>query len=350
MPSLACRSPSMRRRGRQLLAASSYLCLALLLDEPSAAWAADLGAPPAMVTKAPAPIFQDHWFFSLEGGYAHRGSGSNVTFDPADSFVAGLPPVGPGHAGATFAVEAGRTFGPQWDLALGYRHTLLGTAQTNLATTLPIALPGGTFNNLNSAASSSLRFQTFDAELGYRIPQWSGANVRVFAGPRVLNAHQDIAYSYLDVADFNVFGPTTTTKLGNFDHDIDLWGVGPRVGLDASVPLSQTMPVSLDLTGAGSAIFSHVTNDSSFAFNNFGLTGAGASTIKSSRTIYELEASAGLSYHLGHTTTLEAGYQVQQWYRLATSVNAANTAGAFVEGTENVLVHGPFAKITVELP
>src|SRR4051812_1394186 len=109
---MACNSPIMRRRGRQLLGASSYLCLALFLGEPSGAWAADLRTPPAMITKAPAPLFQDRWFFSLEGGYAVRNGGDNVTFDPADGFLGGLPPIGPGHRGGTFAIRAGRTLGP----------------------------------------------------------------------------------------------------------------------------------------------------------------------------------------------------------------------------------------------
>jgi hypothetical protein len=357
MATTAYPSPIMRRRGRQLLGASSYLCLALLLGEPSVAWAADLPTPPAMYTKAPAPAYLDHWFFSLEGGYMFRNGGNNVTFDPADSLAGGgppglgiLPPIGPGHAGGTFALWAGRTFGPQWDWAVGYRDTLLGTSHATVATTLPLNLLG-TFNNLSDTASSSLRFQTFDAEVGYRVPQWSWANVRVFAGPRVLNAHQEITYSYLNASDA-VGG--TFTKLGNFDHDISLWGVGPRVGLDASVPLFQGVPVTLDLSGSGSAIFSRTTHDFNFAFNNqtfpAPITGSGASHITSSHTVYDLEASAGLSYHVGHGATVEAGYQVQQWYRLATSVNSASSAGDFVEGRTNVLVHGPFAKITVELP
>jgi hypothetical protein len=108
------------------------------------------------------------------------------------------------------------------------------------------------------------------------------------------------------------------------------------------------------VAGSGSAIFSHATHDFNFAFNNqtfpAAITGSGSSSVTSSRTIYDLEASAALSYHFGHAATVAAGYQVQQWYRLATSVNLANSTGGFVDGTNNVLVHGPFAKITVELP
>ena len=42
--------------------------------------------------------------------------------------------------------------------------------------------------------------------------------------------------------------------------------------------------------------------------------------------------------------------QAQQWWNLATSITSANGDGEFQSGKSDVLTHGPFAKITVELP
>ena len=46
----------------------------------------------------------------------------------------------------------------------------------------------------------------------------------------------------------------------------------------------------------------------------------------------------------GSTTSLEAGYQVEQWYNLATSVSLATDTGTYQGGHSSVLLHGCSAK------
>jgi hypothetical protein len=279
----------------KLLGASSYLCLALFLTAPAEVGAAPRVKRQPVVARAPmeAP-FRDHYFFSVEGGHWFNNSGTNLTFDPKDTFLGELPSFKPGHDGDTFAATFGRTMGPQWDWTVGYRYSSLGTVSSSVTTNLPTGL-GINFNRLTASASDGFRFQQFDGELGYLPPQWQG--VRIFLGPRVVNAHNHIGYGYNRLTDGG-FGEFS--KLGNFEHDIDLWGVGPRAGLQASVPLfAMPSPVSLEMSGSAAAIFSQVRHHSAFAFNNpapFGgtVSGSGNSGIGSSPTVYNLEGSAGL--------------------------------------------------------
>jgi hypothetical protein len=236
-------------------------------------------------------------------------------------------------------------------VTFGYRLDALSAAHANAAASLPAG--GDVISQpLTASASNSLTYQTFDAEIGYRLPAWQADDIRLFVGPRVLIAHSGVNYAFDDVSttpfgDFN--------KLRNFDHDIDVAGFGPRAGLDASVPLSFTSaPITLDLSGSASVLFSEATDRYSFAYTfqslGFTTTGSGNEKIKTSPTIYDLEAKAGFDYHINTTTAFEIGYQVQQWYGLAQDVYLANDVGGFQAGQSNVLVHGPFAKLTVALP
>jgi len=333
--------PQLRQR---LLSASSYICLALCLGDSLPVEAADLGARPAFVGKA-AP-FQDRGFFSLEGGYWFNGSQSSLAFDRGDEFVNVLGPLKPGRNGWTAAIALGRTVVPQWDWAVAYRYTSLNTNSTTGSRVEPLS---GEF--VNASASNRLRYQHLDLELGYRLPGWE--SVRLFVGPRVLNARQQMHYDYNGIENFDGF--STLTKLGNFDHDVNLWGVGPRAGLQASVPLAQT-PWSFNASASGSMIFSRVERDFTFNFLQEGaiifptVSDAGVTNSRTWRTVYNVEGSVSLGYQLGNMAQLQVGYQVQQWWGLATSITVADSQGRLQASQSDVLTHGPFAKITVSLP
>ena len=325
MPKTRLPLPQLRKR---LLSASSYLCLALFLTDAGPVKAADqLIGKPAFEGKA---TFRERAFFSLEGGYWFNDSASNLSFEPEDGLLV-LPPLKPGHDGGTFAFAFGTTFGPQWDWAAAYRVNALGTSSVS---------------NSGDTASNRFWYQHLDVELGYRPPQWQSMAVRVFVGARALNARNTIHYGYNEIQSGDL-------KLGNFAHDVDLWGIGPRAGLQASVPLSQS-PFSLDVASSASAIFSRVSHRSVFDYiqeDSLGDdSGSGNTTARSSRMVYNLEGSAALGYRPSNAMLLQVGYQAQKWWNLTNQVRDADKVGNFTPGRGDVLVHGPFAKITVELP
>jgi major outer membrane protein len=311
------RTHSLRTR---LLGATSFLCLALALSD----------AVQAQPYGSERPGYYDRFFVSFEGGYLFNGSKDNLDFNQT-SFLSGLPPLQPGRNGGMFGVSFGRPINPAWDWMLGWRYNALGTDRASTS---------------ENFASDKFWYQHFDLEFGYRPPTMGPVDVRLFAGLRVLNAQNRIRYGYdTDKLGFD--------KLGNFDHKIDLWGVGPRGGIQATVPLGLS-PAFLSLSGAGSAIFSRVNHQYNFSFlmENPGppTTGAGFSTTTSSRTVYNLEASVAIGFRVSPTTTFQIGYQAQQWWNLATKMGAANDVGGFEPSRSNVLSHGLVAKITFALP
>jgi hypothetical protein len=337
---------------RALAERELLFCLALVLTDSTLVEAADVGLRPAFVGKA-AP-YQDRGFISIEGGYWFNGSESSLAFDRGDDLVNVLGPTRPGRNGWTAAIAFGRTFGPQWDWAVAYRYTSLNTnsvAGSSFETFT--GFPPGT-DSVSASASNRLWYQHLDLELGYRPPEWQSAGVRLFVGPRILNARQRMHYDYsgLSTVDFDGFG--AFSKLGNFDHDVNLWGVGPRAGLQASVPLAQT-PWSFNASGSASMIFSRVNHQqtSNFDHEEFlgpNLAGSGTTSAHTWRTVYNLEGSVALGYQLGNLAQLQVGYQAQQWWSLATRINLAAGAGLHQRSQSDVLTHGPFAKITVALP
>ena len=339
-------SPRLRAR---LLSASSYFCLALVLTDSVPVAAADLGGRPAFVGKA-AP-YQDRGFISVEGGYWFNGSESSLAFDRADDLVRVLGPTRPGSNGWTAAIAFGRTFGPQWDWAVAYRYTSLKTNSVAGSSLQAFGPPFGGSGSVSASASNRLWYQHLDLELGYRPPEWQSAAVRLFVGPRILNAHHRMQYEYSGLTPDTPVGDFS--KLGNFDHDVNLWGVGPRAGLQASVPLAQT-PWSFNASASASMIFSRVQRDFTFNFLQenfpFDTSGAGATNSHTWRTVYNLEGSVALGYQLGNAAQLQVGYQVQQWWNLATRITTADSLGRLQVSQSDVLTHGPFAKITVSLP
>ena len=351
MPTTRCHLPPLRAR---LLSASSYFCLALVLTESTLVEAADVGLRPAFVAKA-AP-YQDRSFFSVEGGYWFNGSESNLAFDRGDDLVSVLGPTRPGRNGWTAAIAFGRTFSPQWDWAVAYRYTTLKTNSVAGSSVQEFGPPFPGTDSVSASASNRLWYQHLDLEFGYRPPEWQSAGVRLFVGPRVLNARQRMQYDYsgLSTGIIDGFGAFSSSKLGTFDHDVNLWGVGPRAGLQASVPLAQT-PWSFNASGSASMIFSRVERNFTFNFFEQGvigpdITGAGATNSRTWRTVYNLEGSVALGYQLGNMAQLQVGYQAQQWWSLATRITTADSQGNLQASQSDVLTHGPFAKITVSLP
>ena len=341
---------SLPRLRLRLLSASSYLCLALLLVDSSQSNATDIAAKPGFVGKA---TFRERSFISVEGGYWFNNSARNLAFDPDDFLVQHLSPLKPGRDGGTFAVAFGRTFGPQWDWAVAYRYASLRTSSvsSSAASSFSTGLTGT--DSVDASASNRFWYQHLDLEFGYRPPQWQAANVRVFFGSRVLHARNKIHYQHDGVTTITSPPLGDFDKLGNFEHDINLWGFGPRAGLQASLPLAQS-PLSLDASGSAAAIFSRVNHKTAFSFMNENFPdddiGSGTTRTRSSPIVYNLEGSLALGYRPSNTLSVQVGYQAQQWWNLATGITSADSEGRFQSGRSDVLVHGPFAKLTVELP
>jgi hypothetical protein len=330
-----------RRRGstralrNALLGAASYSCLTLCFaaSEPAAAQLFTPGH------------FYDGLSLSVEGGNIVNASPHNLSFDGADLLVGGLPSSPPGRDGGYYGLSIGQVLGP-WDWRLSWRDTQLGTRKSS----------GGTIIG-SGGESDEFSLQTIDPEVGYHVPLY-GADLRLFAGPRILNSNTDISYDA--TGKLGTF-PSGTSFSNGFSRSSSLWGVGPRGGFEATVPFSDLplpavagLPLSLSVGGSGAAIFGWQTSKFNYTMSSEVFAGttttSGSDSQHSSPVIYNAEASAGLNFKPWDMVTLTVGYRAQKFWDAAASTNQATGGGSFIAGQSDVLIHGPFARITVTLP
>lgn len=270
-------------------------------------------------------------FVSLYGGYLFSDTDSNLSFADGDSYFSDLRDLDPGGNGGLVGVAIGGPINPAWDWRASFNAQFLGDDETSLSQD-------------NQVAEDRFNFQYFDLELGYRPGVIPESNLRLFAGFRALRAANDIHYGYEDESD---------GKLGRFDHDIDMVGIGPRIGADASIPLGNS-GASISARGAASAIFTRVDHSFSFYEDALPFPDEGRLDLDDNRTVYNLEASLAVDYAVSDRMSLSVGYQAQQWWDLATTVsNAGSDTGSSdfpgKIGSGDVLTHGPFARMTIKL-
>jgi hypothetical protein len=272
-------------------------------------------------------------FISVYGGYLFNEG--NPNFNIVDDTTVDPFFIRPGGDGGMGGFEFGLP------LSTGADARISGTAMFFDEATGATSF-GGLGGATNSSGEQQLDLQYLDLELGYRPGVMN--NLRLFAGPRVLHAGTDAEY---DFASTFIGG----SKTGSYDHDVNLWAGGARVGAEAALPLGSS-GISLSLLGAGSALYAENEHHLSFDQTStvFGATSGEASDTES-RGVYNLEGAAGINLALGRTE-LELGYQVQQWWNLTTNINnptaVPGTAGA--DGKGDFLTHGPMARFTIKLP
>jgi hypothetical protein len=322
------RSRSFRQR---LLGAASYGCLVACFAHAQQAVAQD----------GQSGSFYDGLAISVEGGFLINDSPHNMGLTQSDVDFSGgfrgLPSLHPGHDGASAGLSLMQPIDSHWDWKLGWRYSWLGTKSFSGPAVTGGADPG------TGSISDRLTFQTIDPEFGYHLPMMSGIDLRLFAGPRVLNVNNRVAYG-IDESD----------KLGSYDHRSQLWGAGPRVGLQASIPstswpVSLDLPLSLNLMGAGAAIFSNQRDRFDYSYSGTD-TGGGNPKFDNAPTIYNLEGSIGIGYKICDPLTLTVGYRAQQFWHAVPNFTGIDAFGDVELKQTNILVHGPFARFTVTLP
>jgi hypothetical protein len=206
-------------------------------------------------------------------------------------------------------------------------------------------------------ANNALRFYTFDGEFGYRP---AGTPLRLFAGARVLKARNTINYGYQEQHPPDKFGTSTTTGSGT--HEADVFGIGPRAGLELTVPFPEPRAF-VALNGSVAAIFakrdhsfSGTENTNGFVFVPGPVPVSTTTTVAQDYgrhlTIFNAEATAMFGYRLTNNASFEVGYRVQYFSNMLPQigqVDVGNVSGV-VSGDSSVLVHGPLAKLTIAWP
>jgi hypothetical protein len=311
----------------RLLGGCSLVCLTVGLAHPTLAQ--------ERRNAKPEDSFYERFHVSLEGGWLINESPDNFAF--SGNLAAGGS-LAPGRNGSSLGVEIGGPFNPLYDWRARWRSNILSTATGQGST----VVNGDTES---AQANNALRFYTFDGEIGYRPP---GTPLRLFAGARALKARNTINYGY---SQQDKFGTTTT---GSGTHDADLFGIGPRAGLELTVPFPERRAFAA-LNGSVAAIFAKRDHTFSGTESIDGFTPSTTMVVQDySRhlTIFNAEATATLGYRLTNNASVEVGYRVQYFSNMLpqiSQVNVGNVSGV-VSGDSSVLVHGPLAKLTIAWP
>jgi Legionella pneumophila major outer membrane protein precursor len=158
-----------------------------------------------------------------------------------------------------------------------------------------------------------------------------GSNVRVFAGLRFAHFKGKGSFS-------------TYSEFDGVSSDVDVkrkfTGIGPRIGFDAMVPLSEQF--SLDLGAAGALLFGKQKFEAEGTYSSF----AGPSDIDDKRSksvvVPNLEASAAFSWLVTDNAKFSLGYRVDSYFDI---YDNGLIFGGRDEGDR--IIHGPFIKLTI---
>jgi opacity protein-like surface antigen len=168
---------------------------------------------------------------------------------------------------------------------------------------------------------SDLDFQTIDLDAGYHFN--GNPLTRFLFGIRVLHSDDSLRFT----ADFN----TRQT------FDAEGWAFGPRVGIQSETMLGSSN-FGFVAEASGSILFG------SFDTDTFTSDTGTSDSYSDSRTLYNLEGLAGLSWHASDRLTFTAGYRLQQWWNLREGTSISDFGDFFLTADGDPLVHGPFLR------
>jgi opacity protein-like surface antigen len=258
-------------------------------------------------------------FISFEGGIFFDASPSNISFDEDSLKLGDLNPLHPGDWGGQGRFELGQRLNSDWDYKVGVSAVFLSEDSSS---------------GDQAEAHQKTSLQTVDLEIGYIPQDIGGVKTRVFGGLRGLHSASEAGWS-TDVP----FRKAT----GEFDDDV--YAIGPRIGVDILVPLPAAN-VSLIGAASGSALLGNMESSYTYDGADFELT-----HWSDSRTIWNIDAMVGVSFGVGDDADLTIGYRAAQFSGLVADRSDIETNGEFSrDGTSDLLVHGPFARLTVEIP
>ena len=276
-------------------------------------WRSALLAGAALTTVAFAGVAQAQvqtpgFFGSLTGFYGFRGGSDTELFTGF---------------GGTGAVAPGRTL--EGILYGGYRFGDFDVA---------VGLTGGTLSQRTNVIPATLtttnqaRFFAVDLEGGYDAA-FGNVGVRPFIGVRYTNWK-------------HTFGVPASAGVGSpASSDITTWGIGPRLGVDGAVRLSEMF--SLFAGGSGSVLFGRL-NESGF-FTGLAIPSPSGST---TRTTFNFDGKLGVAFEPMPLLSIAVGYRAEYWSG-ETLTSFTTTTGGMGAGRGNRFAHGPFIRVAYNI-
>ncbi|MBF2026125.1 MAG: hypothetical protein IGS48_05065 [Oscillatoriales cyanobacterium C42_A2020_001] len=189
-----------------------------------------------------------------------------------------------------------------------------------------------------ASANSKLNYKAGDFEAGYNIRAGKSVDLRLFGGLKASNLNQKMNINY-DGRDYTN---------GKINTENNFTGVGPRVGLEAKVPLG----AGFSVFGRGAASMQVGTQTSTFRETDRN----GADVIAELRrqqkgqVVPGLELAAGLSWEkqLSKRAKIEVGggYELQHLFNVNDNVRFVDAAspGVFAQNKGDLSMRGFFVK------
>jgi hypothetical protein len=324
----------MSHRGVQIrnLLYAGVSSLALTIASPEVR-AADLSAfPPAMIVQAPPAFSKDSLSVWAEGGAFWTGGGP-ISFEPFPF----RPHFGP-EVAAGFDYQWATS---PWHVSAQFRYGAANAGSKTRTFSSP-AFPSG-FYRTNVAASEREHHWLADFAIGRDFGIGLG-QAQVKAGIRIAEIKSTL--------DANAVGGTyapggaAISRFAAAGHGTSkFFGVGPRVGIDGSVPLGG--PWTFDYLAGVAVLFGHRTLDASGSGNLgvFGINGGGAFSSSDNAAVFNADFQAGLSYWFTPNFKLTASYRFDGYWDALKNVSGVTGTVPNVVNI-NRFFDGPMVRLT----
>ena len=231
------------------------------------------------------------------------------------------------------AIALGKRIDPFWDLRV------TGALNHQLSSTSDYSFSGGG-SGFYGEMITDFDYETLDFEAGYRPMLTDTMDVRLFAGLRGL--HYKDSVDKMGAAYISGGGD----KIGyGIEANQEFFGVGPRIGIEASAPLGDSM---FGVSGmlAGAALFGTNRTNGEASF----FSGASGGTVpipgqEEQVTVYSLEAALGLDMHVNESATVTLGYRAEGLFGIE-NIFSNLSGGSGGSGSDSRWTHGPTLKLT----
>jgi len=282
----------------------------------------------------------DGFTLSLEGGFtfgpntaAQDKLGDEGSF--SGSSGGGVVDLGD-NIGYRAAIALGRQIDPLWDISVG------GSINRQLDTTSTVSgsgsgVSGGTIDYFGQM-TGAFNYENGDLTVGYRPELDSNMNVRLFGGARAL--HYTDSADKLGYESFNgISSGSDGSVTFNGDYKYEFIGAGPRVGIEGSTRLGDSM-FGVSAMASAAAIYGleRFSGQGNVTYSGGSGSSGGPVPFPSQeewKWVYNLEGSLGLDMYVADDTKLTLGVHAEQVFNVGTTED---------DGDSSRLNYGPTVK------
>ena len=274
-----------------------------------------------------APVAQDHWWFSAEGQYLiYDGDSAEYGIEGKDFDSFHLKPDDGWGIGGEIGFQPADS---PWSFVGRVRY---GESNKDKDHNFYSG-----FNASSSEADHREEHIIADLEIGRDVGLGAlgdGSNIRLFAGLRFAHFKGKGSVSSNYSSFYGDYGSANARVERKFT------GIGPRIGFDAMMPLSEQF--SLDVGAAGAVLFGKQKFEASGTASYDGYSVDIDDKRSKNVVVPNLEASAAFSWLVTDNAKFSLGYRVDSYFDVYDNGDVFGDRDA-----GDRIIHGPFIKLTI---